>query len=43
MICAAEDVGNPPTMALTVAVSAAQAVARLGMPEGQIIRAQAAA
>ena len=43
MICAAEDVGNADPMALTVAVSAAQAVERIGMPEGQIILAQAAA
>lgn len=42
MICAAEDVGNADPMALTVAVSAAQAVERIGMPEGQIILAQAA-
>lgn len=37
MICAAEDVGNADPMALTVAVSAAQAVERIGMPEAQII------
>ena len=37
MICAAEDVGNADPMALTVAVSAAQAVERIGMPESQII------
>ena len=37
MICAAEDVGNADPQALTVAVSAAQAVERIGMPEGQII------
>lgn len=43
MICAAEDVGNADPMALTVAVSAAQAVERLGMPEGRIVLAQAAA
>lgn len=41
MICAAEDVGNADPNALTVAVSAAQAVERIGMPEGQIILAQA--
>ena len=41
MICASEDVGNADPMALTVAVSAAQAVERIGMPEGQIILAQA--
>lgn len=37
MICASEDVGNADPMALTVAVSAAQAVERIGMPESQII------
>ncbi len=42
MICAAEDVGNADPMALTVAVSAAQAVERIGFPEAQIILAQAA-
>ncbi len=42
MICAAEDVGNADPMALTVAVSAAQAVERTGMPEAQIILSQAA-
>lgn len=41
MICAAEDVGNADPMALTVAVSAAQAVERVGMPEAQIILSQA--
>ena len=41
MICAAEDVGNADPMALTVAVSAAQAVERIGMPEAQIILSQA--
>ena len=35
MICASEDVGNADPNALTVAVSAAQAVERLGMPEAQ--------
>lgn len=43
MICAAEDVGNADPQALTVAVSAAQAVERIGLPEGQIILAQAVA
>lgn len=43
MICAAEDVGNADPMALSVAVAAAQAVERLGMPEGRIVLAQAAA
>ena len=43
MICAAEDVGNADPQALVVAVSAAQAVERVGMPESQIILSQAAA
>ena len=43
MICASEDVGNADPMAITVAVSAAQAVERVGMPESQIILSQAAA
>ena len=43
MICASEDVGNADPMALTVAVSAAQAVERIGFPESQIILSQAAA
>ena len=33
MICASEDVGNADPQALTVAVSAAQAAERIGMPE----------
>ena len=41
MICAAEDVGNADPQALVVAVAAAQAVERLGMPEAQIPLAQA--
>ncbi len=41
MICAAEDVGNADPNALTVAVSASLAVERVGMPEAQIILAQA--
>ena len=41
MISASEDVGNADPMALNVAVSAAQAVERIGMPEAQIILAQA--
>ena len=41
MICASEDVGNADPMALTVAVSAAQAVERIGMPESAIILSQA--
>ncbi len=43
MICAAEDVGNADPMALVLAVSASQAVERIGMPEAQIILSQAAA
>lgn len=43
MICASEDVGNADPQALTVAVSAAQAVERIGMPEAQIILSQAVA
>ena len=41
MICASEDVGNADPMALNVAISAAQAVERIGMPEAQIILSQA--
>lgn len=41
MICASEDVGNADPQALTVAVSAANAVEKIGMPEAQIILAQA--
>ena len=43
MICAAEDVSNADPNALVVAVAASQAVERIGMPEAQIILAQAAA
>lgn len=43
MICASEDVGNADPNAMVVAVSAAQAVERIGMPESQIILSQAAA
>jgi putative ATPase len=43
VICASEDVGNADPRALTVAVSAAQAVDFIGMPEGRIILAQAVA
>lgn len=43
MICAAEDVSNADPNALLVATAAAQAVERIGMPEAQIILAQAAA
>lgn len=42
MIHAAEDVGMADPQALNVAVSAAQAVERIGMPEAQIILSQAA-
>ena len=42
MICASEDVGNADPQALVVAVSAAEAVERIGMPESQIILSQAA-
>lgn len=42
MICASEDVGNADPAALQVAVAAAQAVERVGMPESQLILAQAA-
>lgn len=43
MICASEDVGNADPQALLVAVNASLAVERVGMPEAQIILAQAAA
>lgn len=42
MICASEDVGNADPQAIQVAVAAAQAVERVGMPEAQIILSQAA-
>ena len=41
IICAAEDVGNADPNALTVAVSAARAVERIGLPEGRIPLAEA--
>ena len=41
MICASEDVGNADPQALQVAVAAALAVERVGMPEAQIILSQA--
>lgn len=41
MICASEDVGNADPNALLVAVAAAQAVERIGMPEAKIILSQA--
>ncbi len=43
MISASEDVGNADPQALQVAVAAAQAVERVGMPEAMIILSQAAA
>ncbi len=42
MICASEDVGNADPRALILASCAAQAVERVGMPESQLILAQAA-
>lgn len=42
MICASEDVGNADPQAIQVAVAAAQAAERIGMPEAQLILAQAA-
>lgn len=42
MICASEDVGNADPQALCVAVSASLAVELVGMPEAQIILANAA-
>lgn len=42
MICASEDVGNADPQALVVAVNASLAVERVGMPEAQLILAQAA-
>ena len=42
MICAAEDVGNADPQALNVAVSAALAAERLGLPEARIVLSQAA-
>ena len=42
MICASEDVGNADPRALILASAAAQAVERVGMPESQLILAQAA-
>lgn len=41
MICASEDVGNADPQALQVAVAAALAAERIGMPEAQIILSQA--
>ncbi len=41
VICATEDVGNADPRALTVAMSAADAVRFIGMPESQIILSQA--
>ena len=42
MICAAEDVGNADPNAIAVAVNCSLACERIGMPESQIILAQAA-
>ncbi|ADL03064.1 replication-associated recombination protein A [Lacrimispora saccharolytica] len=41
MICAAEDVGNADPQALVVAVAAAQAAERIGLPEAQIVLSEA--
>lgn len=41
VICASEDVGNADPQALVLAMAAAQAVQFIGMPESQIILAQA--
>ena len=41
MICASEDVGLADPMALVVATSATQAVERVGMPEANLILAEA--
>lgn len=41
MICASEDVGNADPQALQVAVSAAMAAERVGLPEAKIILSQA--
>lgn len=43
MILASEDIGNADPQAICMAVAAAQAVERVGMPESQIILSQAAA
>lgn len=43
MILASEDIGNADPQAICIAAAAAQAVERVGMPESQIILAQAAA
>ena len=43
LVAASEEVGNADPMAICVAASAAIAVERVGMPEGRIILAQAAA
>lgn len=43
MISASEDIGNADPQGIVVAAAAAQAVERVGMPEAQIILAQAAA
>ncbi len=43
MICASEDVGNADPMGIVVATAASLATERVGMPEAQLILAQAAA
>ena len=43
IICASEDVGNADPYALMLAVSASEGVERIGLPEGRILLAQAAA
>lgn len=43
MICASEDVGNADPMGIVVATAAALATERVGLPEAQLILAQAAA
>lgn len=40
MILASEDIGNAEPMGLSLAVAAAQAVERIGMPEGRIVLSQ---
>ena len=41
MILASEDIGNADPMAMVVALSASQAVERIGYPEAQLILSQA--
>ncbi len=42
MVCASEDVGNADPMAMVMASACAQAVERIGMPEGRIVLSQTA-